>query len=263
MPNSALCVGLTYGDATPCALADASGMTNVASALGAGTVTLLTDVDSDVPVAREGVLASLQEMVANAEPGDTVLFSFSGMAGEGNGIALPDGTVISDVDLQTVLAELPAGANCALIMDAPVEFDFSAMGEGVGNIITMSAAAEGQYNFAGEDGGMSPFSAAVMEVMTNPDNAGISWTDAAARVQETMGPDMPEMVLNSSNPEALFEPAVPVEEAVVVDGTVVEVEVVEEPVVEEEETTEVEVEEVPVVDKCCAEPEPVIDDCCC
>ncbi|KAI9152526.1 hypothetical protein H9P43_009318 [Blastocladiella emersonii ATCC 22665] len=257
MPSSALCLGITNNGALPSSLNDASGMLNVAGALGVEEPVLMTDVDSEVPITRESVLESLHEMVVNAAPGDTVLFSFSGMPGEGNGIALPDGSVISDADLQTVLADLPQGANCALVMDSPVEFDFSGMPEGVGNIISMSAANEGDFSFAGAPDSMSPFSAAVMEVMTNPDNAGISWADAAQQVQEQMGPGAPTIALDSNHPEALYESAVPVDEtavdveanggAAVIDETEVTEEVVdEEPVHEETEGVEVHVEEVHV-----------------
>ncbi|KAI9172987.1 hypothetical protein H9P43_007118 [Blastocladiella emersonii ATCC 22665] len=219
MTNSGLCIGLNYGSDLAGSDVDASNMAGLAGHLGIDNVETLTDTNGSV-VTRDDVLNSLRSMVENAEPGDNLLFSFSGMGGQmagGDGeadgqneyLAVSDG-VVTDDEIRAILADLPAGVNCTMVMDAGHtgsigDLDLSGA-EIAGNVVCLSAAGDAANALMGDAMG-SPFTNAVVNVMTSGEQAGVSWADAAALVDEELGNSEPTVVASANRAELLFQPA--------------------------------------------------------
>ncbi|KAI9172912.1 hypothetical protein H9P43_007043 [Blastocladiella emersonii ATCC 22665] len=219
MPNNALCVGMTYGSELAGSDVDAYNMAGLAGQLGIENVETLTDTHTSV-VTPDDVLNSLRSMVDNAQPGDTLLFSFSGMGGqspdatgaEADGqnefLAVSDG-VITDDEIRAILADLPADVNCTMVMDAGHtgtigDLDLSGA-EIAGNVVCLSSTNDaGTASLADAMG--SPFTNAVVNVMTDSANSGVSWADAAALIDAELGNEEPTVVASANRTELLFEP---------------------------------------------------------
>ncbi|KAI9155861.1 Ca(2+)-dependent cysteine protease [Blastocladiella emersonii ATCC 22665] len=191
-------------------------MSGVAAAMGIETVHTVTD---DVaPVTREQVLEGLREMVTQAQPGDSLLFSFLGRGGqtsdvngdEGNGydefIQCSDGPITDD-EIRAILADVPEGATMTMVCDSSAsgtiaDIDFSDM-EIPGNVVVLSACTSTELAASGING--SPFTNAVAEVMTN--NPGVTWAEAAELIDAADGTSSQLANLAANRPELLYEPA--------------------------------------------------------
>ncbi|KAI9183136.1 Ca(2+)-dependent cysteine protease [Blastocladiella emersonii ATCC 22665] len=219
MVNSALCFGLNYPgteDALQGCDLDAGTMTGVAANMGIENVQTVTD-DAG-PVTREQILEGLREMVAQAQPGDSLLFSFAGHGGQTadlNGdeqdgqdevIWASDGPVTDD-EIRAILAELPEGANMTMVYDSCAsgtiaDLDLSDT-DIPGNVVVMSATAPNQESLGGADGGR--FTNALADVIAN--NPGVSWADAAVLVDQADGNHGQSANVSANRPELLYEPA--------------------------------------------------------
>ncbi|KAI9179044.1 hypothetical protein H9P43_005706 [Blastocladiella emersonii ATCC 22665] len=181
MPSSALCVGINYfgsnqvlaGFAT-----DAENMATVAHGMGIEEVTTLTDIKDHVT--HDDIVGALRNMVANAQPGDDLLFSFSGKgaAGEGNFIEASD-RAVTEAEVRDILATLPEGAKFTMAIDTSAsdvaaDIDLSCL-DGTGSVVCIASGNTWQPT-SGETG--STFTAALVSVLG--ENPGITWSDAAA-----------------------------------------------------------------------------------
>ncbi|KAI9172951.1 hypothetical protein H9P43_007082 [Blastocladiella emersonii ATCC 22665] len=214
MPNIALCVGMTYGSELAGSDVDAYNMAGLAGQLGIENVETLTDAYTSV-VTRDDVLNSLRSMVDNAQPGDNLLFSFSGMGGqspdatgaEADGqnefLTVSDGAITDD-EIRAILADLTADVNCTMVMDAGhtgTIGDLDLSGSDIaGNVVCLSSTNDaGTASLADAMG--SPFTNAVVNVMTDSANSGVSWADAAALIDAELGNDEPTVVASANRTE--------------------------------------------------------------
>ncbi|KAI9189001.1 hypothetical protein H9P43_000428 [Blastocladiella emersonii ATCC 22665] len=220
MPSAFVGVGLDYNNTMPGCAADANNMADLAASMGIDNINTFTDAGGSAVTCND-VLGALRNMVNNAQPGDNLIFSFSGMAGqaadatgaEADGqnefLQLSDGAITDD-QIREILAGLPEGANLTMAFDASssgtmADLDLSGC-DIAGNVVTLSAAADGADAFSGDASG-SPFTNALIRVMQQ--NEGISFADAAAAIDAELGvsPDSPMTVASANRPELLFEPA--------------------------------------------------------
>ncbi|ORZ32761.1 caspase domain-domain-containing protein [Catenaria anguillulae PL171] len=194
-PTQALCIGLTYpGSDSPlpgCEV-DAYNMTQLASNMGipSESITALSDVNG-TDVTKADILASLREMVDNAQPGDNLIMAFAGHggqrasteAGETDGldelIFASDGP-ISDNEIYDILRDLPEGCNMNMVFDScrsgtMVDLDFADLDA---NIVCVSAALESQNSTGDTSGGV--FTNQLCEVLQA--NPGIALADAIETV---------------------------------------------------------------------------------
>ncbi|KAI9179013.1 Ca(2+)-dependent cysteine protease [Blastocladiella emersonii ATCC 22665] len=177
----ALCVGLNYcgtdaalvGSAT-----DAQNMATVAHGMGIEEVSTLTDTDG--PVSHADIVCALRQMVANAQPGDDLLFSFAGAgaAGEGNFIQASDGPV-TEAEIRDILAALPEGAKFTMAVDSSAsdvaaDIDLSCI-NGAGSVVCIASGTTGEP--ASVECG-STFTSSLVSVLG--ENPGITWSEAAA-----------------------------------------------------------------------------------
>ncbi|KAI9176120.1 hypothetical protein H9P43_006485 [Blastocladiella emersonii ATCC 22665] len=220
MPSSATCYGLTYADSRsplPGCAVDAETMTSVACSMGTENVQTVTDVDA--PVTRDQILAGLRSMIDQAQPGDSLLFSFAGHGSQIISDAEPydsvilarDGQITND-EIRAVLADLPAGVTCTLCLDASsssrsmADLDVSDTYI-AGNVVVLSSCTTGEsVGHAADDG--SPFTNALADVITT--HPGVTWADAAALI-DGAGAQTASVSVNRA--ELLYEPAfAPVED---------------------------------------------------
>ncbi|ORZ39821.1 hypothetical protein BCR44DRAFT_1457978 [Catenaria anguillulae PL171] len=224
MPSSAVCVGLNYLD-TDMAISgsdrDAYNMTQVATAMGVDPehVTPLTDAYGG-DVTKEDVLGALREMVANAQPGDNLMFTFSGTAGkmaseeagEADGqdefLQLSNGETISDNELYDILREIPSDVNMTMVFDTPTasagtitDLDFTGC---PGNVLAIAGSLDGQDATFSENGGT--FTTTLMEVLQA--NPGITLGDALNQVNAVTGDtQIANAVCNGDINDFLSQPA--------------------------------------------------------
>ncbi|KAI9183035.1 hypothetical protein H9P43_003951 [Blastocladiella emersonii ATCC 22665] len=217
MPDRSVCVGITYEtDAAPLpgCEADAMIMGGISERMSIEDVRPMTG-----EVTRQEILDALTEMVAQAEPGDNLMFSFSGHGGqmpdptnsEADGmaefIATSDGA-ITDAEIREILAGLPEGSNMTIALDScrsggVLEFN-DLMGDDIaGNVVAISASQMDENASAGFGDGPSPFTQALDTVLV--ENPGISWNDALQEINAIDGAQTPSLAYN--RPEAAFAPA--------------------------------------------------------
>ncbi|KAI9187768.1 hypothetical protein H9P43_002159 [Blastocladiella emersonii ATCC 22665] len=186
MPDAALCLG-----------ADAESMSGIAYGLGIEDVQTVSDEAS--PVTREMILGGLRDMIAQAQPGDTLLFTYAGHGGEsfdGSSVVLTanDGPV-TEAELRAVLATVPEGVQLSMILDSDgdmVDLSNALAEEDIaGEVVCFSAAS---------DPSSGAFSDALAGILQS--NPGISWHEAALLVDDAHAP-----VVSSNHPEAIFAPA--------------------------------------------------------
>ncbi|KAI9187884.1 Ca(2+)-dependent cysteine protease [Blastocladiella emersonii ATCC 22665] len=226
MPSVAYCIGLNYsGSESPlsgCEI-DANTMSGVAAGMGIDEINTVTDLDE--PVTRDQVLASLREMVAQAEPGDSLLFSFSGHGGQvadanadetdghDEAIYCSDGPITDD-EIREIMADLPEGANMTMVYDSCqsgtiVDLDFSDA-DIAGNLVVLSSCTSTELSGATDNGSL--FTNAVAEVMAA--NPGVTWAEAAELIDAADGSDTQFANVAANRAELLYEPAfAPVTEA--------------------------------------------------
>ncbi|KAI9189220.1 hypothetical protein H9P43_000679 [Blastocladiella emersonii ATCC 22665] len=198
-------------------------MTNVACGMGIDNVQTVTDTDA--PVTREDILQSLRDMVAQAEPGDTLMFSFSGHGGqvadrngdEADGqdeaIYAADGPITDD-EIRAIMADLPEGANMTMVYDSCqsgtiVDLDFSDA-DIAGNLVVLSSCSSTELSGATANGSL--FTNAIAEVLAN--NPGITWAEAANLIDQADGSDTQFANVAANRTELLYEPAfAPAEDA--------------------------------------------------
>ncbi|KAI9187672.1 hypothetical protein H9P43_002063 [Blastocladiella emersonii ATCC 22665] len=220
-PHAALCLGMTYKDglgATPIPGCDIDARTMSDIAHGMGIENVQTVTDTDAPVTREQILAGLRDMVAQAQPGDTLLFSYAGHggqkanpnAGEADGLSeflvASDGPVY-DYELREILSGLPEGATMTMGFDCchsetMLNFDMGSTDDIAGTVVSISAAQDAQVSMGNSSGGA--FTAALHEVLQ--ENPGIAWIDAVELINTADGRAQIPTV-STNRPEALYEPA--------------------------------------------------------
>ncbi|ORZ32760.1 caspase domain-domain-containing protein [Catenaria anguillulae PL171] len=223
-PTQALCIGMTYpGTESPlpgCEI-DAYNMTQLASNMGipSESITALSDVNG-ADVTKADILASLREMVDNAQPGDNLFVSFSGHgsqqpsteAGEVDGldelIFASDGA-ISDNEIYDILRDLPEGCNMNMVFDScrsgtMADLDFADLDA---NIVCVSASLESQNALGGESG--SVFTNQLCEVLEA--YPGIALGDAIDTVNTLNAangvPHVATVTATSGGEHLLSEPA--------------------------------------------------------
>ncbi|KAI9175241.1 hypothetical protein H9P43_006602 [Blastocladiella emersonii ATCC 22665] len=220
MPSAAICYGLCYPNTavpTPGCDVDAATMSGVAAGMGIEDIQTITDTAA--PVTREQVLGSLRELVAQAEPGDSLLFSFSGLgsqrtdtsgdeAGDGyDELLVTETGAVTDDEIRAVLASLPAGANLALVLDASNSESMADLDLGgteiAGNVVVLAACAADRQAVGDAAGGR--FTNALADVLAN--HPGISWGEAAARIDAADGSNDQVANVAANRAELLFEPA--------------------------------------------------------
>ncbi|KAI9175240.1 hypothetical protein H9P43_006601 [Blastocladiella emersonii ATCC 22665] len=230
MPNSAaVCIGLSYPTThspLPGAAVDANTMSSVAAGMGMEDIQTITDADA--PVTREQVLGSLRDLVQGAESGDTLLFSFSGRgttvadtnSDETAGgkfdeaIQCADG-VVTDDEIRAVLGDLPEGANLIMAFDSTSSGSMAdldlAGAEIPGNVVVLSSCAADGTEVAQSSAAGGAFTNALAEVLAA--NPGITWSDAAALMDQADGNSGQTASVAANRAELLFEPAfAPVED---------------------------------------------------
>ncbi|KAI9188329.1 hypothetical protein H9P43_002720 [Blastocladiella emersonii ATCC 22665] len=218
MPNSvAICIGLNY-PGTESALVgcdiDANTMSGVAASMGIDNVHTVTD--DAAPVTREQVLEGLREMVAQAQPGDSLLFSFSGHGGQATDLNGDEGTdefiqcsdgPITDDEIRAILAGVPEGATMTMVCDSSAsgtiaDIDVSDI-DIAGNVVVLSACTSTETAATGIHG--SPFTNAVAEVMAN--HPGVTWAEAAELIDAADGTNLQLANVAANRAELLYEPA--------------------------------------------------------
>ncbi|KAI9150920.1 B-1 B cell differentiation [Blastocladiella emersonii ATCC 22665] len=221
MVNRALCFGLTYptgegGSPIPGCDVDARNMGALARTMGIADVSVVTD--SAAPVTRDQILDGLRDMVAQAQPGDTLLFSYAGHGSqredssgkEADGLnevlCAADG-VVTDDEIRGILAGLPEGAQLVISVDSCSNGSIADLDVGgdeiAGTVVCISASQDDQYSLGGTNGGA--FTNALVSVLGA--NPGISWIDAVQRIDEADQYDTQRPVLTSNRTETLMRPA--------------------------------------------------------
>ncbi|KAI9150921.1 hypothetical protein H9P43_009536 [Blastocladiella emersonii ATCC 22665] len=221
MVHRAFCVGLTYptgegGSPIPGSDLDAHTMGALAATMGIEDVTVVTDTEA--PVTRDQILDGLRDMVAQAQPGDALLFSYAGHGsqradasddeadGKNEVLCAADGPITDD-EIRAVLAGLPAGATMTLSIDACYSgtmVDLDVDGDEIaGDVVCISAAQDDQVSMGSGAGGA--FTNALASVLA--ENPGISWVDAVQLIDEADHLDTQRPVLTSNRAEALMRPA--------------------------------------------------------
>ncbi|ORZ35329.1 hypothetical protein BCR44DRAFT_89610 [Catenaria anguillulae PL171] len=176
MPTTALCVGLTHPSADSPrenffpqpenATANDAMVSFCQDRLGVPT-TNLTDADG-TDVSKDDILNALRDMIANAEPGDNLIFSYAGSgrvdAGNELGhesvaealsteeglnefIRASNGDRIYDYEIAEILKEVPEGVSLAVVMDSDNAAGMSNMQLGIaeeipGNVVFLAGASE-------------------------------------------------------------------------------------------------------------------------
>ncbi|KAI9156047.1 hypothetical protein H9P43_009157 [Blastocladiella emersonii ATCC 22665] len=183
-------------------------MATLAANGGADSIATLTDADGGT-VTPESVLGALRDMVESAQPGDQLLFSFSGQAGEqsggdSNAIQLGDGQTITAGQIEEIIGSLPEGAQLTMAFDGSstgTTFDFDPASSGsAGNVVFLSSPVL-ESPPAGDEAG-SPFTLALLRVMSQNDH--VTFMDAAAGIDAELGLTVPSTVVASSHTEELY-----------------------------------------------------------
>ncbi|KAI9155904.1 hypothetical protein H9P43_009014 [Blastocladiella emersonii ATCC 22665] len=215
MPDQAVCIGVTYEDSVydpiPGSTADAQIFADIAGRMGIDNVRPVTG-----EVTRQEILDALTEMVAQAEPGDNLVFAFAGHGGQGADPNHAEGdgkfecifgsdAQITDAELRAILAGLPEGANMTLAIQAcyaggMVEFNDFASGDIAANVVAISASQPYEVSYHTASLAPSFFPAALETVLQ--ENPGISWVDAVHLINEIDGVQTPSLSYN--RPEGSF-----------------------------------------------------------
>ncbi|KAJ3206958.1 hypothetical protein HDU67_007830 [Dinochytrium kinnereticum] len=179
--TSALSVAATYKGTG----IDAANIANVGmDCLGVApsNVTLLTQdprQQADGTATREEILSNLNEMAENAQPGDHLVFFFSGHGGQtservagsesdGNDefIMAEDGQIITDNEFGAILEQLPEGCRFTLLSDScnsGTLADLESLNIQA-DVVSITAAADGMTTQGGADG--SAFTQSLTRVLS-------------------------------------------------------------------------------------------------
>ncbi|ORZ37298.1 hypothetical protein BCR44DRAFT_1459855 [Catenaria anguillulae PL171] len=224
MPNAALVLGMTCPDHpsvphTPVFGPASANMVDLVDSTGIyGKIDYLTDKNGQ-DVTRDDILSALRDMVAQAEPGDQLMFSALGYGGqvpvaEGSAECEADGMnevmwasdgPILDSEIREILGELPAGVDMTLAFDQQSAGTLADLDVGSldANIVCIASSADGEtaYGTADNTTFVSEFEAVLQE---HPD---YTWSQVAAEINARIPHDQAQTVnVSASNNELLDTP---------------------------------------------------------
>ncbi|ORZ37293.1 hypothetical protein BCR44DRAFT_72467, partial [Catenaria anguillulae PL171] len=224
MPNAALVLGMTCPDHpsvphTPVFGPASANMVDLVDSTGIyGKIDYLTDKNGQ-DVTRDDILSTLRDMVAQAEPGDQLMFSALGYGGqvpvaEGSAECEADGMnevmwasdgPILDSEIREILGQLPAGVDMTLAFDQQSAGTLADLDVGSldANIVCIASSADGEtvYGTADNTTFVSEFEAILQE---HPD---YTWSQVAAEINARIPHEQAQTVnVSASNNELLDTP---------------------------------------------------------